>query len=201
MKNVSLLIVTVMIGVITMAIVMTAGGYMNRRVELQSSLSAAMEQTVGQTAGEVPDIVEEWGMIAESIEVMAVNADTDGAWEVFVYGVDAGKGMLAMKVQERFFHPNGMETSTAWERTVINDRQKKEETECYEVRFYRSKADMLGDQNCYKAYTVQEGQVLFAPVEPVIPGARFAGWLDCQDYVADFSQPVEESRSYYADWE
>lgn len=201
MKNMSLLLASAMLGCLVLAIVMMIGGYMNRRVELQSELSAAMEQTVEQMAGETPDITESWAAVAESVEIMAAGAETDSTLELSVYGVDAGKGMLAMKAEEQFFHPDGREASTAWERTVIYNRRTEEGSACYEVRFYRTKADMLGEQNCYKAYTVQEGQALLAPAAPVREDAQFAGWLDFHDYMADFSQPVEQSCSYYAEWE
>ena len=201
MKNASLVIVSALIGFLALTIVMTVGGYMNRRVELQSSLSAAMEQTVEQMTAEWSGGDSAWAVVAECMEILSVNADTSSAMEIRLYGADAGKGILAMKVQEQFAHPNGMEASTAWERTVIYDRREEEKSACYEIRFYRSKADMLGEQKCYKEYTVQEGQSISAPAEPSADDARFAGWRDLHDYMADFSQPVEQSRSYYADWE
>ena len=152
-------------------------------------------------AGEIPDITENWAAVAECVEIMAAGAETDSVMEISVYGVDVRKGILAMRAEEQFFHPDGREASTAWERTVIYNRRTEEEPVCYEVRFYRSKTDMLGEQNCYKAYTIQEGQGILAPMAPDQEGAQFAGWLDFNDYIADFSQPVEQSCSYYADWE
>ena len=51
------------------------------------------------------------------------------------------------------------------------------------------------------SYTVEEGQCLQPPAEPGGNGVVFAGWHDWNDYAADFSQPIEENRDYYAAWE
>lgn len=86
-------------------------------------------------------------------------------------------------------------------RTIIREQRENLPKDQYRVRFYRNREGMLGEGSCYKAYTVEEGQCLQPPAEPGGDGVVFAGWHDWNDYAADFSQPIEENRDYYAAWE
>ena len=204
MKNVSMMVVGLLIAGLSLLIVMTIGGYMNRRVELQEDLSTAMERTAEQMAekgrsGMAEEAARREAM-AECMETLSENTQTDMGLGIAVYGIDAGKGLLAMKAEERFDHPNGQEATTEWERMVICDPTVTEESKSHQVRFFRCKADLMGDGNCYKSYTVQEGAQPLTPAAPKAEGAEFVCWVDAYGYVADFSQPVEEDRSYYAEW-
>ncbi len=38
------------------------------------------------------------------------------------------------------------------------------------------------------------------PEEPGSAAEGFLGWKDVNDYIADFSLPVEQERVYYAQW-
>lgn len=202
MKNVVMMLVSGVLGLITLAIVMTICGKMNRSVEVQSSLSSVMEMTVEQMVSEEgKQQYDEKKAVAECIENMTAAMDTDSDMTVKVYQADVEKGVLAINIFEQFRHPNGMSGSAEWGRTVIYNKAEKTEAECYEVRFYKNKAEMLCEGNCYKSYVVQEGEHISAPVDPLAEGAAFAGWKDVNDYIADFSQPVEQDRAYYAEWE
>lgn len=202
MKNVIMMLVSGMLGVLVLAIVMTVCGKMNRSVEVQSSLSSAVEMTVERMVpkGDTSQYTGETA-VAECMECMAAAMDTDSDAVLHIYQADAGKGILAMKFTEAFDHPNGMTGETDWERVAIYNRVQEPEKNCYEVRFYKSKGDMLGEVNCYKSYTIQEGAYVAAPMAPVSQGAVFTGWKDGNDYMADFSQPIEQNRCYYAEWE
>lgn len=198
MKTVVMMLVSALFGGILLAMVMTIGGHMNRSVELQGSLSAAVEETVFH-------MMEEGGYteetaIAECIESMAEAADSDSALEVEVHGIDCDKGVLSVRMREVYDHPNGEKGEKEWERTVIYDQLERPVEPSYEVCFYRSRDDMAGSIGCYKRFTVQKGCRVPSPAAPSDPGRTFAGWRDGNDYIADFSIPVTENRAYYADW-
>ncbi len=201
MKNAIMVLISGVAGVIILAILMTIGGRMNRSVEIQSSLSSAMEKPVAQMMDETEAHYDACEAVAACMERIAVAVETDSDIRMEVYGIDDEKGVMAIRVSEIFKHPNGVESETEWERTVIYDKTETERRNCYEVRFYRSKADMLGEGRCYKSYMVQEGEQIAPPASPVSQGVAFAEWKDINDYIADFSQPIEEDRSYYAEWE
>lgn len=199
MRNAALIFVGAMLGGITAAIVMTVMGRMNHSVELQSALSSVVETTAGQMAeGKYADERE---TVAACVEKLAAAADTDAELTMEVLGADKSKGVLAIQVLEKFKHPNGNIGKTKWNRTVICDKEEALEEEAYEVRFYSSKVEMSAGRNCYKTYIVQEGDRILAPSDPKTEKGRFAGWRDANDYIADFSLPVEQNLFYYAQWE
>ena len=178
MKNAAMIIVSAIMGFLILGIVLTIGGSMNRRCEVETILPSTMEKTC--SSGEL--------VIAECVELLAAEIDTDSDVVLKVYQNDVQKGVLSMKLQEKFQHPNGMEGTAEAVRTIIREERENRE-------------GMLGEGSCYKVYTVEEGQCLQPPAEPGGNGVVFAGWHDWNDYAADFSQPIEENRDYYAAWE
>ena len=51
-----------------------------------------------------------------------------------------------------------------------------------------------------KKYMVYSGKNVTAPKNPSEEDKTFAGWKDGNDYLADFSVPVEQDVTYYAVW-
>lgn len=201
MKNTVLIFISAAVGVLTLAIIMTVMGRMNRSAEIESSLSSALEKTLERMMTESslhPDTQEE--AVAESVEMIAAALDTDSQVTVEVMKADLEKGVLAVCVQEEFAQPDGSTGAEKWERTVIWEPcETKEQTYC-KVRFYRTREAMLSGDECYKSYSILEGDRIAAPAEPAGEHARFLGWKDSNDYMADFSLPVEQERAYYAQW-
>ena len=107
MKNAAMIIVSAIMGFLILGIVLTIGGSMNRRCEVETILPSTMEKTVegmpfaeaGCSSGEL--------VIAECVELLAAEIDTDSDVVLKVYQNDVQKGVLSMKLQEKFQHPNG----------------------------------------------------------------------------------------------
>ena len=201
MKNAAMIIVSAIMGFLVLGIVLTIGGSMNRRCEAETILPSAMEKTAERTTSAETDCSSGERVLAECVELLATEIDTDSDVVLKIYQNDVQKGVLSMKLQEKFRHPNGMEGTAEAVRTIIREKRGNVSKEQYRVRFYRNREGMLGEGSCYKAYTVEEGQCLQPPADPGGSGVVFAGWHDWNDYMADFSQPVEENRDYYAAWE
>lgn len=201
MKNVALLLVSGILGVMVLAMVMTICGDMNRNTEVRENLSTAMEGALKEVE-ESEAVHGEKELLAGCIGRMALAADADTDLTFEVCQADAEKGILALRVAGNYAHPNGMEGETSWERVVICER-KKEDTrmKVCEVSFYMNKEELLEDGDCYKRCVVMDGETVKMPVEPKLEGVSFAGWRDSNDYIADFSQPVHGELSYYAAWE
>lgn len=200
MRNTIMIFISAILGAITIAIVMTILGRMNRSVELQSNLSTIAEKAVEHWPEErSPKTDEE--MTALCGERLAVMSDTDGGKVLKVMKADMDKGVLAIQVMERFKHPSGKNGKTQWERIVIRNKEAEQARENCEVRFYMSKEEMAEEAKCYKVYTVQKGEQILAPAIPGMENVKFACWKDINDYMADFSQPVEQNLVYYAQWE
>ena len=201
MKNGVMLLVSGAIGILVFAMVMTICGHMDRSTELQENLSTAAEGAL-QGAVHGNAIKNDHALLAECIGRMAVALDADTDMVIDVFGIDSKKGILALRMSGAYIHPNGMKGSTEWERVVIREEgAEKEAMKVCEVSFYMSKEAMSGEKECYKKYYVPKGGKVTMPVEPQKAGMVFAGWRDVNDYIADFSQPVDQRISYYAAWD
>ena len=201
MKHAMMIFVGGMLGILTLAVILTIGGAMNRRNELQRSLSNAMEETVEWIAADTEYGDKDMMAVAACAESMVFAADTDSDITVEMYQADMQKGVLTMKVLENFCHSNGKRGTAEWQRTVIYNRREADEPETYQVRFYQNREMMLGEENCYKMCEVLGGEHIMPPVEPKAEGLVFGGWIDTNGYMADFSQPVDQNLVYYASWE
>ena len=201
MKNGVMLLVSGAIGILVFAMVMTICGHMDRSTELQENLSTAAEGAL-QGAVHGNAIKNDHALLAECIGRMAVALDADTDMVIDVFGIDSKKGILALRMSGAYIHPNGMKGSTEWQRVVIREEgAEKEAMKVCEVSFYMSKEAMSGEKECYKKYYVPKGGRVTMPVEPQKDGMVFAGWRDVNDYIADFSQPVDQRISYYAAWD
>lgn len=201
MKNAAMIIVSAIMGFLILGIVLTIGGSMNRRCEVEDDSSFLQWKRRSRGCRLRSGVFSGELVIAECVELLAAEIDTDSDVVLKVYQNDVQKGVLSMKLQEKFQHPNGMEGMAEAVRTIIREQRENLPKDQYRVRFYRNREGMLGEGSCYKAYTVEEGQCLQPPAEPGGDGVVFAGWHDWNDYAADFSQPIEENRDYYAAWE
>ena len=103
MKNAAMIIVSAIMGFLILGIVLTIGGSMNRRCEVETILPSTMEKTVegmpfteaGCSSGEL--------VIAECVELLAAEIDTDSDVVLKVYQNDVQKGVLSMKLQEKCY--------------------------------------------------------------------------------------------------
>lgn len=141
MKNAVVVFVSGALGCLTLLFVMMISGRMNRSVELQSQLPAAMEMTVEQMMQ--PEQMYAAGeAAAECMECIAASADTDSDFTVEVYEEDIGKGELAIRMVEEFSYPNGRVGSAECQRMVIYNCVPEPAPAGYVVRFYESREKM-----------------------------------------------------------
>lgn len=194
-------IILTCIGAVVMLIIMTVAGRMNRSTEIKSNLSSVVEETVENMAVNPKYTInnpEEY--VADMAEHLSGLLDTDSDIKVEIEKADKERGILAVKVTEVFLHPNGRNGTVSCERVVILNKLGEPQPEEFTVKFYLSKEDMNADTSCYKVCNLLEGDTVPMPVAPQKEGATFSGWRDSNDYVADFSVPVEQDMVYYAAW-
>lgn len=127
MKNIVTIISCALIGVITLAIVMSVSGRMNRSMEVKSNLSSAVEETVENLAGKKYAVSDMEEYLADFSESLMDFIDTDSDITVQVAAADMEKGILAVKVTETFMHPNGRTGEVFYERVVIFNKLEGEE--------------------------------------------------------------------------
>lgn len=205
MRNVVMMAVSAILGVLSLMIVMSLAGRSNRSMELKSNLSSVVEETVEEMLNtgkyNIENINQFIGDLAENLSTVL---DSDSELKVSVLQADKEKGILTVNVTEEFKHPNGNQGSVETVKTVILDGMESEtetaEMEQYAVTFYLSKEQMNDGEECYKKYLVDAGKNVVAPKNPSDEDKTFAGWKDGNDYLADFSVPVEQDVAYYAVW-
>lgn len=182
-------------GVCALLIGLTLYGRETRQKELQNNLHNVAEQTVKIATSERGyNIADSNEMMADTIENMVVSMVTNSDLECDFYGVDAEKGLLSLKLTEDFKHPNGQDGKVEYDRTAICDK-KEEDTMCT-VKFYTAP----DATDCYMSVSILTGDKITAPVGPEEKDREFAGWLDSNGYLADFSLPVQHDMTYYASW-
>lgn len=193
MKNVIVMMVSAILGVLTLMVVMTVNGRTNRSMELESSLPSAVESTLENMAvSKKYSINDRNEFLADMVEALTVSLDAASDIKIDVLGCDMEKGLLSVKVTAEYLHPNGKTGSVTCERSAILEKISEEEIVQHTVSFY-----VAGE--LYKQYTVQKNDRISAPAQPQISGKVFRGWVDGNGYLADFTQPVTQDISYFAD--
>lgn len=200
MKNIATMAVSIMLGGIMLMIVMALQGRTNRSMEINSNLSSVIEETV-----EIMILDEKYTIsnydefIADFASELSEKLDTESNIIIKVLNADIERGLLSIKVIEEYSHPNGKKGTVECERNVILNKVNEDAPETHTVKFFLKKEDIDNDRP-YKVCQVHSGDVVSIPAEPTSVEAAFAGWLDPNDYAADFSVPVTGDLIYYAAW-
>ncbi len=193
MKNIALGIINIILGTLTLMIVMSVYGRMNRSMEMQSSLSSVVEETVeNMTVNPKYTIhnTNEW--FADFVQNLSVRLDTQSDITVEIMQCNKEKGILSVKVTETYLHPNGKQGTVVCERNVILNKLQEDAPERYTVAFY------VGTE-LYKEYSVWEENKINVPASPQNVTGTFHGWVDEHGNTVDFSQPITENVICYAD--
>ncbi len=197
MKNMIMMIIGITIGAITILIILTVTGRMNYAAELESQLPAAIEGTLcNAKIKQTYDVADNREFTADVTEQLVKGMDAQTGIVMRIMGADKEKGLFSIEADREFIHPNGKKGTVTCSRTVLADRLQSVAVQKYYVQFYKD-AD---SDTCYKQYCIMEGDTITAPAVPVEETRDFAGWQDDNGYEADFSQPVEQNRIYYAVW-
>lgn len=200
MKSFVMMMISAILGGITLMIAMTIDGRSNRSMELQGNLPSAVEETV-----EIMAVDQKYSInnpneyLADFIENLSVLLDSNSGIKVEILNTDKEKGLLSIRVTEEFEHPNGKAGTVECERTVILNKVARANQEIYTVKFFLKKDDIVNGKP-YKVCRVCNGDAVSIPVEPTSTDGTFAGWLDPNDYAADFTVPVTGDITYYAAW-
>ena len=133
---------------------------------------------------------------ADVTEQLAKELDAKTGIIMRIMGADKEKGLFSVEIDREFTHPDGKSGTVKCNRTVLLDQLENAVVQKYYVQFYKDADTGI----CYKRYCVMEGDTITAPAVPVEKDREFAGWQDENGYEADFLQPVEQNRNYYAVW-
>lgn len=187
--------------VLALIIVITISGKSGRASEMDNNLDAIVEQTIDNMLNTKSYSVENYKeFVADFIQNLSIYMDTDSDIDVNVLKADEGKGILSVEIVETYKHPNGKTGIVKCEKTVIFNQIPEEAATNYTVKYYLSKEDMNTNSNCFKEYSIAEGDILIKPSAPTMEGKTFVSWKDAADEEVQFSSSVivQEDQSYYA---
>ena len=180
-----------------------------RKEELEQSLTEAMETTLQMVKADTDRDYTSEDMRTLLIRNLVPQMNSDSELTVRIVEADAEKGLLSVEVEEQFSYPGGKKGSIQCCRTILADDDGEEmekgerEVAMQTVIFYRSREEMEQGKSYYKKLEIQKGDYCTSPAEPVCDDLRkkFLEWRDSKDYLADFTQCVEENQTYYAVFE
>ncbi len=197
MKNMITMMIGIVMGVITILIILTVTGRMNYATELESQLPSVVEGALcNAKIKQAYHVADNKEFTADVTEQLAKELDAKTGIIMRIMGADKEKGLFSVEIDREFTHPDGKSGTVKCNRTVLLDQLENAVVQKYYVQFYKDADTGI----CYKRYCVMEGDTITAPAVPVEKDREFAGWQDENGYEADFLQPVEQNRNYYAVW-
>lgn len=195
MRSASILFVTILLGILTVVMVITMGGRMNRSTEIRSNIASAAEDTVSAAKmKENYTVMNNQEMLSDFAESMSMAMDSNGTLEMKVMGVDFEKGILSVNVNEKFTNPNGNEGLVKDSgKTVILNKLVEDPVMTYTITFYKN----AGDTEIYKKYVLNAGDTIPVPATPSLDGKTFTGWI-CS--TGNLSDPINCDMECYGQW-
>jgi competence protein ComGC len=123
MKNVFLGFGIIICAIISIVIVMTLCGTNMRQNELNRAVDSALQDTVeNQFNSKTYSVSSNDEVIADFIEALLVQINSDCTVKVNVLDVDYQKGLLSVEVIEKYKHPIGTDGQVSVKRTVIMEQ-------------------------------------------------------------------------------
>lgn len=123
MKNVFLGFGITICSIISIVIVMTLCGTNMRQNELNRAVDSAVQDTVeNQFDTKTYSVSSNDEFIADFIEALLVQINSDCSVKVNVLDVDYQKGLLSVEVTQKYKHPIGTEGQVSVKRTVIMEQ-------------------------------------------------------------------------------
>ena len=120
MKNTVLLITLMILGMLTLVILNTIYGRMDRRMELESHLSSVVEEMVEEMVlASAYDTTDMDDLIGELAEQLCISMDTVNDVTIDVFQCDMEKGILSLRVTLSYMHPNEDRGTIVCEKHVI----------------------------------------------------------------------------------
>jgi hypothetical protein len=111
--------------IVSLAIILTLCNVNLRQNELNHAVEHALKTTIENQFDETTytaDSKEE--LVADFLEALLVQINSDSRIKVEVLEVDVQKGLLSVEVKEIFQHPIGTEGQVAVKRTVIMEQYR-----------------------------------------------------------------------------
>lgn len=178
MRNFIIGLILALITIVSISIIYTNDGRNIREQEVTNSLDTAVEGTVSTLMKKTYSIDNSDQFVADMLEALVMQIDSECTLKVNVLDVDYDKGLLSVEAVETFKHPNGKTGTVSCTKTVILEHLATvtdPATDTYTVEFYIPDTSGTGE-TLYKKLTLKKGAVLQKPSNPDLEGKTFKGW-------------------------
>lgn len=164
----SILVIT---GILSIVIILTLTGRNTRETETDNALAEAIDTSLSNILKNHSYTIDESEeFIADFLEVLLPQMDSNSEVQASVLDADIRTGILSIEIKETYQHPNGNTGTVSDVRTVILDQKSGEEAKTYEVAF------CMTDGEVYKSYTLPENGTCPMPENPKEEGKTFRCW-------------------------
>lgn len=125
MKNVFLGFGITICSIIAIVIVMTLWGINIRQNELNNAVNVALKETIeNQFDSKTYSVNSNDELVADFMEALLVQINSDSTVVVNVLDVDYRKGLLSVEVIEKYKHPIGTEGQVSVKQTAIMEQYR-----------------------------------------------------------------------------
>lgn len=189
--GISLMAITLMV----VAIVMGISGKNVRKNEMEEALNTAVEQSLQQLkikGGYGIETCQE--LIADFNQGLLLQMESDADIQVEVFTADTQKGVLDVKITEKYQNILGKTEEIACQKTVILE-------EYSDKRMYHQ-VNFSVEGEVYAGYSIYEGGIIVFPKEPRRTGHVFKGWKDTESgELLETGKEAEKDLSFEAVFE
>ena len=192
--------------VISMSIIYTIDGRRIRKEEAIDSLSSAMESSMQTLTDHKYKITDNEELIADFMQALLIQIESDSTLNINILGVDYEKGMLSIEVIEHYKQPNGRPGTVACVKTVILeqdiDNSQTEANRQVKITYW---IPGNGTNVIYKEFSIKKGSEIIIPQSPNIEDKIFIQWtLNGSQYILSDSDrnkvKVNEDISLFAEF-
>lgn len=177
MKNAVLGFIIIMLLVLSGMFMMMIRGKEARQNELNSSLAAAVEQSLTVLMEQTKERTQEETntLIADAVQNVLFQITSDADITIHVLAADGEKGLLDVEAVESFYHLNGMKDKIVSRKTAILEEYNNIAEQQFTVSFSGKAPDGIAEI-VYSQYNVYGGGTVIPPEEPIAIGFHFKGW-------------------------
>lgn len=146
-----------------------------RQNELNDAVDSALKDTVeNQFDDTTYSVNSNDEFVADFIEALLIQINSDSTITVNVLGVDYEKGLLSVEVIESYKHPNGNIGAVSAMKTVIFEQDTNNSSSVTDEQVKITY--LLADNIIYKEFTVKKDSDIIIPQNPSMNGKTFLQW-------------------------
>ena len=182
MKHTGFALILFSVIVLTVTIIFAVGHKTNRENEAENALDVAIENTMDNLMkNKVYTIDNSDQFIADFLEDLLLQMESDSSVNVVCKSADTTKGLLSMEITMSFLYNNGNQGQVSTERTVILEKgktsnQSNDNEKMVTITYIVPSTTVPNKYDTLKTITVKKGSCISVFTPPEISGKTFSRW-------------------------